>query len=140
MIGTIRRECVDHVVALGEQHLRQVLKSYAKYYNTARTHRSLNKDAPVTRPVQQIGRIVSHAMVGPPAAKAIRDGGGKYIVRGGETAAFYGEPPKPRIAIMAFESMEQAKAAFNSSAYKEATKAGDKYAKFRVYAVEGLLQ
>ena len=64
MIGTIRRECVDHVVALGERHLRRVLKSYASYYNAARTHRSLNMDAPVPRPVQQIGRIVSCAMVG----------------------------------------------------------------------------
>jgi len=43
MIGTIRRECVDHVVALGEQHLRRTLKSYANYYNTARTHRSLDE-------------------------------------------------------------------------------------------------
>jgi transposase InsO family protein len=64
LIGTIRRECVDHVIALGEHHLRQVLKSYASYYNTARTHRSLDKDAPVSRPVQRIGRIVSHALVG----------------------------------------------------------------------------
>jgi uncharacterized protein (DUF1330 family) len=76
----------------------------------------------------------------PPAAKAIADGGGKYIVRGGETTAFYGAPPKPRIAVMVFESMEKARAAFNSSAYKEAKKVGDKYAKFRVYAVEGLSQ
>src|SRR6266446_10135735 len=38
LIGSIRRECVDHVIALGEQHLRQGLKSYANYYNTARTH------------------------------------------------------------------------------------------------------
>ncbi len=64
MIGTIRRECVDHIVALGEQHLRRILKSYASYYNAARTHRSLNMDAPVSRPVQPIGRIRSHAMVG----------------------------------------------------------------------------
>ena len=64
LIGTIRRECVDHVIALGEQHLRRVLKSYASYYNTARTHRSLDKDAPVSRPVQRIGRIVSHSLVG----------------------------------------------------------------------------
>jgi len=64
LIGTIRRECVDHVIALGEQHLRRVLKSYANYYNTARTHRSLDKDTPVSRPVQRIGRIVSHALVG----------------------------------------------------------------------------
>jgi transposase InsO family protein len=65
LIGSIRRECVDHVVALGEQHLRQVLKSYtSNYYNTSRTHRPLNKDAPVSRPVQRIGRIVSHALIG----------------------------------------------------------------------------
>ncbi len=76
----------------------------------------------------------------PPAAKAITDGGGKYIVRGGRTVAFYGEPPQPRMAVMVFESMEKAQAAFNSSAYKEAKKVGDKYAKFRVYAVEGLSQ
>jgi hypothetical protein len=63
LIGTIRRECVDHIVALGEQHLRRFLKSYAKYYNTARTHRSLAKDTPVSRPVQRIGRIVSDALV-----------------------------------------------------------------------------
>ena len=76
----------------------------------------------------------------PPAARAIMNGGGKYIVRGGGTAAIYGEPPKPRIAVMAFESMEKAQAAFNSLAFKEAKKVGDKYAKFRVYAVEGVPQ
>ena len=76
----------------------------------------------------------------PPAAKAVTDGGGKYIVRGGATAAFFGEPPKPRIAVMVFESMEKARAAFDSPAFKEAKKVGDKYAKFRVYAVEGLPQ
>ena len=64
LIGTIRRECLDHVVALGEHHLRRVLKSYADYYNRTRTHRSLNKDAPISRPVQSIGCIVSHALVG----------------------------------------------------------------------------
>src|SRR5438128_1556110 len=62
LIGSIRRECTDHVVALGEQHLRRLLGTYARYYNTARTHRSLNKDAPVSRRVQQSGRIVSHAL------------------------------------------------------------------------------
>src|SRR5215813_12509643 len=64
LIGTIRRECVDHIVALGEQHLRRFVKSYASYYNTARTHRSLAKDAPVSRSVQRIGRVESHALVG----------------------------------------------------------------------------
>src|SRR6266849_6304334 len=47
----------------------------------------------------------------PPAAKAITDGGGKYLVRGGKTVAFYGEPPKPRVAVMIFTSLEKAQAA-----------------------------
>ncbi len=64
LIGSIRRECIDHVVALGEEHLRRVLRSYASYYNETRTHRSLNKDAPIPRPVQRIGSIASHALVG----------------------------------------------------------------------------
>src|SRR5262245_31266640 len=64
LIGTIRRECVDHIVVLGEAHLRRILREYARYYTTARTHRSLGQDAPVSRPVQQIGRIVSHALLG----------------------------------------------------------------------------
>jgi uncharacterized protein (DUF1330 family) len=74
----------------------------------------------------------------PAAMKAIADGGGKYIVRGGESAALYGQPPKGRIAIMVFENMEKAKAAFDSAAYRAAKKVGDKYADFRIYAVEGL--
>jgi uncharacterized protein (DUF1330 family) len=76
----------------------------------------------------------------PPAAKAVTDGGGKYIVRGGTTVALFGAPPKARIAVMMFESMEKARAAFDSPAFKAAKKVGDKYAKFRVYAVEGLPQ
>src|SRR5947208_3371219 len=43
LIGSIRRECTDHVIALGEGHLRRILQSYARYYNEWRTHRSLNK-------------------------------------------------------------------------------------------------
>jgi len=73
----------------------------------------------------------------PPAAKAVIDGGAKYIVRGGRTVAFYGEPPK-RLAVMQFESLEKAEAAFRSKAYTDAKQIGDKYAKFRIYAVEGL--
>ena len=64
VIGSIRRECVDHVIALGEQHLRKILKSYENYYNIARTYHSLDKDAPVSRSVQRIGRIVSYVLVG----------------------------------------------------------------------------
>jgi hypothetical protein len=64
LIGSIRRECVDHLVVLGETHLRRVLKSYARYYNEMRTHRSLDKDAPRSRPVQRTGSIMSHALLG----------------------------------------------------------------------------
>ena len=64
LIGSIRRECVDHIIVLGEVHLRRILKSYADYYNGARTHRSLNKDAPVSRPVQRTGVISSRAILG----------------------------------------------------------------------------
>ena len=64
LIGSIRRECVDHIIVLGEAHLRRILKSYAKYYNRVRTHRSLTKDAPVSRPVQQTGLISSRAILG----------------------------------------------------------------------------
>jgi hypothetical protein len=64
LIGSIRRECVDHFVVLGEVHLRRILQTYARYYNSIRTHRSLDKDAPVSRPVQRIGSLKSHAILG----------------------------------------------------------------------------
>src|SRR2546428_3986953 len=64
LIGSIRRECVDHLVVLGEAHLRRILKSYARYYNELRTHRSLNKDAPIHRAIQHMGRLVSAPVVG----------------------------------------------------------------------------
>jgi len=64
LIGSIRRECVDHVIVLGEAHLRRVLRSYARYYNEIRTHRSLSKDGPNFRAVQRVGNIKSHAILG----------------------------------------------------------------------------
>src|SRR6202040_2515286 len=64
LIGSIRRECLDHVIVLGEANLRRILKSYAPYYNGVRTHRSLNKDTPDSRPVQRSGLISSHAILG----------------------------------------------------------------------------
>ena len=64
LIGSIRRECVNHFIILGEAHLRWILRAYARYYNDIRTHRSLNKDAPAFRPVQRIGNIESHAILG----------------------------------------------------------------------------
>src|SRR3979411_3401476 len=59
LIGSIRRDCLDHVVVFGEQHLRHLLHSYQKYYNEARTHLSLHKDAPIPRAVQTVGRTLA---------------------------------------------------------------------------------
>jgi uncharacterized protein (DUF1330 family) len=76
----------------------------------------------------------------PPAAKAVIDGGGKYLVRGGTIVPMFGEAPKGRVLVMMSPGMDQAKAAFDSPAFKAAKQIGDKYASFRVYAVEGLGQ
>jgi transposase InsO family protein len=64
LIGSIRRECLDHIIVFGEEHLRRVLQSYASYYNRTRTHRSLDKGAPVHRPVQRIGALKSRPILG----------------------------------------------------------------------------
>src|SRR6266481_8380653 len=64
LIGSIRRECTDHVVVLGEQHLRHILRSYLNYYNVLRTHLSLGKDAPVPCAVRAVGRIVPKPILG----------------------------------------------------------------------------
>ncbi len=63
-IGSIRRECLDHVVVFGERHLRHLLRSYATYYNEARTHLSVNKDAPSPRTVHAVSRILSTPFLG----------------------------------------------------------------------------
>ena len=64
LIGSIRRECIDHVVVFGERHLRHVLLSYKDYYNATRTHLSLNKDAPVHRGVEWAGNVVRRPILG----------------------------------------------------------------------------
>jgi len=64
LIGSIRRECVDHFIVLGEAHLRRILRTYTRYYNNIRTHWSLDKDAPVSRPVQRTGIISSRPILG----------------------------------------------------------------------------
>ena len=64
LIGSIRRECLDHVVVFGERHLRHLLTAYQKYYNEVRTHLSLRKDAPVRRDVCRTGRIVPIPVLG----------------------------------------------------------------------------
>ena len=64
LIGSIRRECVDHFIVFGEAHLRRILRAYAGYYNDIKTHWSLDKDAPVPRPVQQNGIVSSRPILG----------------------------------------------------------------------------
>jgi transposase InsO family protein len=66
VIGSLRRECLDHVIVKNEKHLQRVLKSYLVYYNRSRTHLSLNKDSPVSRPLRSnlSGRIVAIPEVG----------------------------------------------------------------------------
>ncbi len=59
LIGSVRRECLDHLVIFGEAHLRRVLRAYANYYNGTRTHLSLDKDTPLARPILREGRIKS---------------------------------------------------------------------------------
>jgi transposase InsO family protein len=64
LIGSIRHECLDHVVVFGEAHLRGILTAYATYYNGVRTHLALGKDAPLRRPVHSVGRILPVPMMG----------------------------------------------------------------------------
>ena len=66
LIGSIRRECLDHVIVLNEEHLRRVLAEYLRYYHEARTHLSLDRNSPIPRPVQgpEQGTIVAKAYLG----------------------------------------------------------------------------
>jgi transposase InsO family protein len=59
LIGTLRRDCLDHVLIFGARHLRQVLTAYSCYYDQTRTHLSLDKDVPLGRAIQQHGAIVT---------------------------------------------------------------------------------
>src|ERR1700740_1408030 len=63
LIGSIRRECLDHIIVLGEADLRRILKSYARYYNETRTHLALDQDAPGFRPVQRTGVVRSRTIL-----------------------------------------------------------------------------
>ena len=64
MIGSIRRECLDHVVVLSQRHLRNLLKRYFTYYHRSRTHLALAKDAPESRAIMNRGVIVAIPQVG----------------------------------------------------------------------------
>jgi hypothetical protein len=66
LIGSIRRECLNHVIVMNAWHLRRILKGYFAYYHRSRTHMSLDKDAPESRTVQDVeaGRIIQIQEVG----------------------------------------------------------------------------
>jgi len=65
VIGTLRRECLDHMIILNEKHLYNVLHEYIfEYYNVSRTHMSLDKDSPEHRPIQKDGKMVKKPILG----------------------------------------------------------------------------
>ena len=66
LIGSIRRECLDHCLILNEAHLRRLLRGYISYYNTARPHQSLDNNSPQPREVHppEVGGVVSIPQVG----------------------------------------------------------------------------
>src|SRR6266446_2538425 len=63
LIGTLRRDCLDHVLIYGERHLRRILALYSRYYNETRTHLGLGKDALLRRAVQRSGAIVTEPIL-----------------------------------------------------------------------------
>ncbi len=75
----------------------------------------------------------------PLAVEAIHAAGGEFLARGGKTESLEGAPPAPRVVVFLFESMDKVRAWWNSSARKDADAIGEKYAKFRIYVVEGAL-
>jgi len=64
LIGSIRRDCLDHMIVRNEDHLRRILAAYAEYYNGTRTHLALGKNAPEPRSVENVGRIFSIPLIG----------------------------------------------------------------------------
>jgi hypothetical protein len=64
LIGSIRRECLDHIVVFGDAHLRRILTNYAGYYNELRTHLSLDKYSPTHRPIQRFGQLATRPILG----------------------------------------------------------------------------
>lgn len=74
----------------------------------------------------------------PLAQKALRDSGQKVLASGGRTASLSGEPPRARVVVSMFESLDKARAAYTSPEYLAARKIGDQYGRLRIFAVEGV--
>ncbi len=64
LIGSIRRDCTDHIIPMGEKHLLRVLREYVEYYNESRTHYSLDGNSPIERPVERSGDVVGTPVLG----------------------------------------------------------------------------
>src|SRR5215510_14085219 len=66
LIGTIRRDCLDHLLIINEDHLCRVLREYFEYYHNSRPHQSLEKNSPVPREIetQTMGRVIAIPQVG----------------------------------------------------------------------------
>jgi putative transposase len=110
LIGSIRRECLDHVIVLNETSLHRVLKSYFEYYARTRTHLSLEKDAPIPRRVQppELGTVVELPEVGPPlrAARglACSDRCSPNPELDGELRFIGPQPPHPRVCVREYRT------------------------------------
>ncbi|MFH0300218.1 DUF1330 domain-containing protein [Bradyrhizobium sp. 31Argb] len=103
-------------------------------------------NAQATPPVYQVVEIEPSDMETylkdyvPKAQAAIKSAGGKFLAAGGKTTTIEGEPPKPRIVIQQWDSVEKIKAYRDSAAFKELLPLRNKLAKFRSFAIEGLPQ
>ena len=64
LIGSIRRECTDHIIKMGETHLLRTVRTYAEYCNRDRPHQSLDGDAPTPRSVEELGQVVATPVLG----------------------------------------------------------------------------
>ena len=76
----------------------------------------------------------------PLAQNALRESGQKILAAGGKTISLSGEPPRSRVVLSVFETIDKAQAAYTSPAYVEARKIGDQYGKLRIFAIEGVAQ
>lgn len=64
LIGSVRRECTDHTIPMGEMHLLRTVREYVEYYNNDRPHQSLDGNAPVPRAVEDIGQVIATPVLG----------------------------------------------------------------------------
>jgi hypothetical protein len=93
LIGSIRRECLDHVVVFNERHLLRVLSSYVDYYHRSRTHLSLAKDCPEVRPVMRLGKVIAGAARMGRLVPAVRRGDVALSLGIGDVIVRSGLPP-----------------------------------------------